>query len=641
MSTHVERSGRLISPIKDQVLSHALLRAGLVVAWLATTTAAFYIKSTQLLIGLDGGYMLNLAERQFRWHVPLFHSSIDFFQGLGDIFFAVNFRLLPAFIAGSYFQNLTAAKVAIYEVVLCELTVAIILFGISLGASLRISVAAALVICLTFMPLAHPTLIYGILPLIPHMGSLIASALIVGAAFLQYGRRGWLTDLPFACVVMALLLWSVLVSITIVLLAAPFLLLCAVSGTLAAQTKRERACKIGLLAAATLLMLAGPAIYFVSTIFETAAVTFPSELANDRATFFFASILFHWKTVGPAGPLLMLSAIAGAAISAFDKTNRTLRIFAITLLTYLTTRLTFAVLIIVFDFWRGPAALYFEFFVIPLYAIFAVLFWARILERFWRLRKWMVPSDIGIDMRMLGTFAALCFALIAVTKRTDWGFPYPPKANAITQILSRDSSLHIGSPFRGRTADMIGRSLGGNVDWLKLHGIDGALASQAGNDFRILGMHYFGIPTYFEYTPTISPYFYAVTTRLLALPTDMQMRNVIVFRNVTPRILTMLGVRFVITDSSYAGPAQLRSTLPISDRTLFLYELTEPNLGNYSPTAVTRMTDATGIIARLSSADFDPKSEVIGNVSGDTTNIGLRPQRAAYISWRVLARGGG
>ena len=69
----------------------------------------------------------------------------------------------------------------------------------------------------------------------------------------------------------------------------------------------------------------------------------------------------------------MIFGIAGAVLAALDQSRRTLRIFAITLLTYLGTRLTFAILIILFDFWRGPAPLYFEFYVIPLYAIFAAL----------------------------------------------------------------------------------------------------------------------------------------------------------------------------------------------------------------------------------------------------------------------------
>jgi hypothetical protein len=604
----------------------------LAAVWVIGTTVALYLKSSQLLIGFDGGYMMNLAQRQFQWHLPLLSASMDWFQGLGDIYFAVNFRLLPAFIVGSLFASTVATKVAIYEVVLCELSLSIVLFGMSLGVSRTASIAAALVTCVTFMPFAHPTLIYGILPLTPHIGSLIAGALLAGAAFLQFGRRGWLTDLPFAFIVLGLLGWSVLVSITIILLAAPFLLLCAVSGTIAAASPAERRCKIVLFAVAGFFMLAaGPAIYLASTILDTAAVTFPEELANDRGSFFFASILFHWKTINPVGPLLMISGIAGAVLAARDRTHRTLRVFAITLLTYLGSRLTFAVLIIIFDFWRGPAALYFEFFVIPLYAIFAALFWGRVAEIFWRSRGWILPSSSGIEMRLVGTALLAIFVLVGITHRTGWGFPYPPNSTPITALLSEDTGLRLGDPFRGRTADMIGRSVDRNVDWLALHGIDGSLTNETGNELRLVGLHYFGIPGLFQYTPTISPFLYAVTSRLLGTAGDKQMRNIIVLREINPRILAMLGVRFVITDREFDGAATLRASVPAKDFNLFLYEIGNPNLGNYSPTVVSKTSTATDIIARLASSEFDPTHEVIADIPGDAA--GLLPARHARLSF--------
>ncbi len=620
-----------MSPAK-KAKAQFLLPAALAAAWLAATTLGFYLKSSQLLIGFDGGYMLNLAQRQFSWHVPLFSASMDWFQGLGDVFFAINFRLLPAYIMGMLFASTTAAKVVIFEVVLCELSISIILFGLALGTSLNLAVAATLMTCLTFLPFAHPTLIYGILPITPHMGSLIAAALLTGAAFIQYGRRGWLADLPFAAMVFALQGWSLLVSVTNELLAAPFLLLCAISGTIAAGNAAERRCKIGLIAAVGLFLLAaGPAVYLASTILDTAAVSFPAELANDRASFFFASILFHWKSIGPAGPLLMIFAIAGAVLAAADRTRRTLRIFAITLLTYLATRLTFAILIIVFDFWRGPAPLYFEFFVIPLYAIFAVLFWARVLARVSRARHWVLPSGAAVMPWLVGTAAAAVLIVAASTSRRGYGFDYPPQSTEITDILSRETGLQPGAVFRGRTADMIGRSIDHSVDWLELHGVDGALADATGNELRLVGLHYFGIPGLFQYTPTITPFLYAMTSRLLAVPGDRQMRNIIVLRDIDTRILAMLGVRFVVTDRPYDGTAGLRAATPIKDRTLYLYEIAKPNIGDFSPTLVTRIATAPDILGRLADPNFDPAHEIIADIPAAIG--GLVPVRSARLTF--------
>lgn len=588
----------------------------LLVVWFGGAAVALYLKRTQLLIGFDGGYMMNLAHRQFEWGLPLFSQRMDWFQGLGDIFLGMNFRLLPSFVAASFVGNVTASKVVIYEVVLCELSVATFLFGITLGATRIASIAAALVTCLAFLPFGHPSLIYGILALAPQTGSLIAIALLTASAFLRFGRRNWRADLPFALATIFLLSWYVLIGITTLILAFPFLLLCVVSGIIAAKTSGERRCKIALFAVAGLFLGAcGPAIYLVGTVLDTAAVVFPIELTNDRASFFFASILFHWNTVGPVGPLLVVFGVAGAVLAISDQSRRTLRIFAITLLTYLGTRLTFAMLVIAFDFWRGPAALYFEFFVIPLYALFAAYFCGRLLTYLWKSAAWASPSESGLEIGLVSGAIVIALLLAVSAASPNWGFHYPPKLNPVTDILSREVGEPVGSKFRGRVANMVGRSISRDINWLDLHVMDANFADMIGSDFRVVGLHYFGIPGLFQYTPTISPFFYAVSTRLLAFPADKQTRSVLVLRKIDPRILAMLGVRFVVTDGVYDDPAAtLRANVAIRDRTLFLYEIANANVGDYSPTTVNTIHSATEMVARMASPNFKPANEVIADV---------------------------
>jgi hypothetical protein len=641
MDELMKPTGEIIAPITGSPSAPAahllpskkiLLTAALLAAWLVAAAVALYLKRTQLLLGFDGGYTLNLAHRQFEWDLPLFSESMDWFQGLGDVYFDVNFRLLPSFIAASIFANTTAAKVTVYEVVVCELSLAIVLFGITLGATRAISIAAALVTCITFLPFSHPALIYGILSLAPEMGSLIAGGLLAAIAFLRFGRRNWQADLPFALIAIALLSWSALVSITTMLLAAPFLLLCAISGIIAAGSSTERRCKFILVAVAGLLLIAcGPAIYLVSNILDTAAVVFPAELANSRASFMYASILFHWDTVGPAGPVLMGLGIAGAVLAAFDRSRGTLRIFAITLLTYLATRLTFAMLVIFFDFWRGPGALYFEFYVIPLYAIFAAHLCGCVLDRLWRLSARTRPSRRSIETGLVGGAILVVLALAISTSNPDFAFPYPPTSTPITDILSQETGLTRGAEFRGRTASMIGRSIAGDVNWYDLHAIDGAVTLAIGNELRLVGLHYFGIPGFFQYTPTISPFLYALTSRLLALPGDKQTRNIMVLRQIDPRVLAMLGVRFVVTDRPYDGAATLRANVSTRDRTLLLYELATPNVGDYSPTTVNTIATAGDIIARLADPDFDPTRQVSANIPANT--IGLVPAHSVRLNF--------
>ena len=138
-----------------------------------------------------------------------------------------------------------------------------------------------------------------------------------------------------------------------------------------------------------------------------------------------------------------------------------------------------------------------------------------------------------------------------------------------------------GSEFRGRTANMTGRSIDRSISWPELHNIDGAAMHATGNEMRVAGLHVFGIPGFFQYSPLMTPAFYATTSRLLARPGDRQMRNVSVLRNIEPRILAMFGVRFVITDAPFDGAGSLRATLDTNGETFYLYEIARPNLGSY------------------------------------------------------------
>jgi hypothetical protein len=612
--------------------SDAFLVGTLLVLWIVGGAIALSLNHTRLFTGFDGGFIRNVAQRQFDWHVPLFTASIDFFQGLGDIFFGVNFRLFPAFVAASSLGSGMLAKVAAYGCVLAELSVACMMFCRSLGVSRPLSLAATLLTCLGLLPFHGYAAIWHIAAVAPHVVTVIAAALAMAAAFMYCGRGGWRADCLYALLMLALLVWLVLAGSIVLILAGPFLLLCGICGLLAAATPYERWCKIGLgLAAAAMLVATGPALYVGGLLIETAAATFPVELANDRATFVFTSMLFHWNINGPAGTFLVLMAIAGAVVTIWERRLPTLRIFAIALVAYVAGWLSFSMFTMVFDVWRGPSPLYFEFFIVPLYAVFAVVLVARVFERVQQGRGWQPWSAARLDVGVVTAGIVLAFALTAATPAFVDSFQYPAPATALTRLLADETGLQPGSQFRGRTLNVTGRSLHPNVTWFELHGNDMRISREIGNEMRVVGLHRFGIPSLFQYGPTISPAFYATTTRLLGRPGDVQMRNVTVVREIEPKILAMLGVRFVITDTPFDGPATLRASLPVKDGSFYLYEIADPNIGNYSPTVVRSLPSASDIIERLRSPDFDAAREVIGDVTVPAG--GLTPARNARITF--------
>lgn len=603
----------------------------LFLCWIGSVSVALYLKQTQILHGLDGGYMRELAERQFAWGTPLFYSGLDWFQGLGDVYFPTHFNLLPAFVAAAFLKSAPVGKVLTCVVIVAELSLATVVFGRSLGLSRNGSIAGAILACLLMFPFTSPTLIYGVIALAPQMASIMAAALLAAACFLYFGRRGWSADLPFAVAVIVLLVWTAQVSITLVVLVGPFLVLCVVSGLISVASRRELWAKLGLIGAG-LIVAIGPAIYFIAVIVDTAAIAFPVELENNRATFYNASMLFHWYTWHPAGPLLVVAAVAGAALAIFDRRRPVLRVFAITLLTYLGTRLMFAVAVILFDFWRGPGPIYFEMFVVPLYALFACYGIGRILGVLNRILSMLgrpVGSRSGATVGIVVLGSATAIILAMTTRSIDSKFYYPPTPTPFTTILAEQVGLKPGSAFRGRAATMTGLLVDRSMTWGDLHALDGAVTNLLSNEMRLVGLNYFGIPVLFQYTATITPAFYAVTTRLLGRPDDRQNRNSLVWRKPDRRILALLGVRFVITDAAVASLGRLHATLPVEDRTLHLYEIENVNLGDYSPTLVNKILSAPEIIDRLANPGFDPRTEVIA----DTDATGLLPARNARLTF--------
>lgn len=573
----------------------------------------------QLLVGFDGGYVRDLARRQFQWGVPIFKISIDFFQGVGDVFFSgANFTLLPSFFAGSFFGTGATAKVVTYTVSAMEIVGASMVFARTLGLGRTEAVAAALMLPLLMFPLYGVGAIYPILALTPNAATYIAASLLMSSAFLRFGRRGIRKDLPYAVLMLATAIWLVHAAAVTLVTAGPSLLLAGVAGIIAARDWQERRLKLGLALVAA-VVFAGPFLYLLGLLLNTASITAPTELANNRLTIEHASILFHWSTFGPAGPILVGAAIFGALISAFDRSRPILRVFAITLLTYLTSRLTFWALTVLFDFWRGPSALYFEFFVYPLYAVFAITLVSRVAG-YVATAVGRRPSDLSLRSGLVAGTSGLAILMAWVSPAPNFLFHYPPKPTALTPMLQSEVGMRRPAAFRGRVATLTGRSLDRGVTWHDLHGLDALLERNFGNEMRLVGLNYFGIPGLFQYGSTMTSAFYAVTSRLLSDPRDTQLRSVSVLRRYEPALLAMLGVRFVVTDAPLAGMTPV-SRAESSEQNLYLFEVPNPNLGNYSPTDVHAAESATAVLTRMGRPDFDPAREVVASVPGGATGL--------------------
>jgi hypothetical protein len=582
--------------------------------WIVVATVALAINGDNLFVGFDGGYMRDLARRQFEWGVPIFSTSLDYFQGVGDIFFSgLNFTLLPSFIAGSWFGPTLAAKVVTYAIALAEVTFAGLYFARSLRLDRSEALTAALLLPLLIFPFWGRAAIYPVVSLIPHIASFIAASLVLAVLFQRFasGKRSRGQNALTALLFFALLAWIIHAGVVVLVLAGPFLLVCGISTLFSADDGREVRAKLGLATAALLFGLA-PLIYLFGILLNSAPVAAPTELVNNRLSPRFASILFQWDTIGPAGPIFICFAILGASLSIFDRRRPILRVFAITFFTYLATRVSFWLITTIFDFWRGPSPVYFEFFVWPLCASYAAIAGLRIARLAAHRIPWQPARPAKLPtIALLAAAVALCSAFLGPRKYN--GFPYPPSQTALTPLLESEVALLPPAPFRGRVIALTGRTLDGPVGWHDLHRNDELLGQSFGNEMRLVGLHHFNIPGFFQNASTMTPAFYMLTSRLLADPLDRQIRAVSVLRRYEPRLFAMLGLRFVVTDAPLTAASNLAAATS-GDKTMYLYEVPRTNVGNYSPTQITRTANATAALRRMALPDFQPWHEMIADV---------------------------
>lgn len=597
-----------ISPSRTWPIRRLATILALGAVWVAILALGLWLGADRLLLGTDGRYCLTLGTSRVGFEWPWFSDSIDFLHGIGDQLFPIKPEVIPFYRIWTALGSGNGAKVAGFLWVGLELIAAVVFLARSIGLTFSTGIGASAVTLVCMMPLWKFGATYSVVHIGPWFDDLVAVTSIVAGLYLRIGRTTITTDLFLLAGLAAALVWFVLASPLSFMLPAPLLCVTFVVGLCAAGDARERLRKLAAVSFLLLLAALGPAWYLLSEVTTSAAFVFNVELQNSLATWRFASIIFH----GLMGPILVASAVTTAVIYRNSK-NRTLRFFGYGIITYLTSRLTFAWLTITFDFWRGPAPIYFELFVVPLYCIFAWLLWERAAA--WVTKNWLKGTELPVWFSAYAGAVILALAVGTGNHQAVFDpYAYPPRRTAIVTYLVEHAQLLADRPFAGRVATMTGLPLGPATNWFDLLGkVDFALAARTGNDHRQSGLRYFRIPVLFEYSPMATAPFYALTTRLLGYSQDTQVRNVQVLRRVEPRILAMLGVRYVITDAPVIKKDMTsRATVPLGDAgALNLYEVARPNLGDYSPTRTLIKTSATQMLEELAKPDFDPTVDVL------------------------------
>jgi hypothetical protein len=610
----------------------------------------FSNNSSCLFFTLDGSYWAFMHDLQVISRAPFTQLGADPVQGSFDAY-VPPFReyLLPNLMAMPFSAG-SPAKVLTYTVYAGLMILSVYL----LARALRVDRAPALLAGLLY-PLFTLPMFIGSLPashpvyaLAPHATEVTSLTVLTLACFWALERQTFFRSLLLALAALFCSIWMILSSTAAIVLSIPTLLFFGVASLLSARQWQQ---DVGRAVTAGLILIALAALgvfgYVYSLYKYTATSFFSDEFLNPRFSLYFASVIYHERSIGR---MIAAAAFAGAVYSAIAGPRR-LRAFAFA---YLAYTVIFHVLAFTITKWvtsyPGPSLVDFEFVLWPLNTLFAaiaffaaidaVVFFAMMVvgrrQAMARFNAWhrglLRYSLLGITSLGLITGNATA----ARTDRCSGLKQFSPiLPTPITERLQETIAFHPDSPFRGSVVTFTGYQTKSGVSLNDLIPYDLETWEKTGNDHRTVGLWRYNIPTLLQHNSFTTPVYYLMLSRFLSRPEDKQMRSIIVLTNPDQRMLKLWGVRFVITDFELGFGAP-RVTLAVNgQQPLRLIELDDFNRGQYSPTKVISAKVFRPALEFMRDPSFDGAREVVTDANLPEAlqaagNVGLKVEKYGF-----------
>jgi hypothetical protein len=241
---------------------------------------------------------------------------------------------------------------------------------------------------------------------------------------------------------------------------------------------------------------------------------------------------------------------------------------------------------------------------------------------------------------VLGAFPILALVHLSIGLRQQVATVRDP---SLRNYLHDNASIEIGKPFRGYTATV----------WMDKYGEIGIgptntplqhaklyyygreyFSARYGETFTEGDLWALNVPTFEEYGEWTSVQAHAFALRLLAPPGTTTHSNYLRIYMIDSDILRAAGVRYVLTDAEMLDqPAILRGSVAVPDspRTppVRLFELSNPNLGTYSPTRFIKATTAAEAVQLI--RDNKHRLEEVAVVSADVPSTTAKTRDATMI----------
>jgi hypothetical protein len=498
-----------------------------------------------------------------------------------------------------------------------------------------------------------------------------AGTVFVTALFWRIDNRSWIRFAILTGSIVIILLHLSMTLVFFMVILAPAIMVFGIAALVASKSRGELLAKLTSAAIIAVALAAAGIFHYLYAIgSNTSYHVFYNELRdfmlysapnwsnilNDLGQVFYFNLDFQIKYEGVLSPLSQLGAIY---LAIFGDT-REARIFGRTMLVWIFATAAIIPFLHFFYYftgheYAGPAPPHFVPILWPYYSIcLASLSFAFVEGVLWLL-SFAWPATRRISRLVPGglVLVALVGALVYVETRARLHpYPYPfvtyRHKTPIVEYLERETSIAMDRDFRGTVVAMP-TSYDEDTKPYYAGYRDRSFAYATvylGNDMGQYGLWEYNIPTLNQFTENITPQFHLTVRELLSRPgIDAHQKHHTLITRLNQPIMELLGLRYIIADYELSIGAQ-RLEMPFSDDVqrvfanvlgykspLRLYELSHPNVGNYSPSNVVHAATAKAIISAMREPGFDGRQTIVT----DNTDIkgGFVPATEAAMTVRM------
>jgi hypothetical protein len=629
------------------LLGLLLLLAALVPGW----------HKHQLLLFVHGDGHLYLS------HYKHLHSltsagevtAIEPYMGMGSIFLPTSTWLNPGLYLLQRLEDPFWRLAVCYAIILAEFYCSLIVLARAFHMPPILGVVASQLVCIGLFPpvlIGFPTAVY----INPVVGHVLAVGNVALAVFLWQGTGSRWRNLTLALAFPLLVLygihcealWPAVLSLTFGFFALIFLVL--------SRSRREVWWKVGTVALTVLLLvLLGVHDFYRGLASGVAREVFLHEITGNVQSWsdtgvLFSARIFPYNALKVIGQILLL---LGAILDWRCARRQGWRpLGAGVVLFFLVMACLDFVFVYVWVNWTQPPPSYFLIAAYAPLALVAARGYGACFQQVWlwlRLRSrltapagegdssgscWgsarrrllavgglaLLPGAVGAIVFPLKYVSPIERALFGTLKRAT-RFLYGPGGSPLLDELLANIQLLPGKRFNGSVCSPVFNGPACQVSKVRTDVFEPAhlgvgMGFTCGIDNRLifLNLWHSSIPTLEEYSQMVSPFYYYMVSRRMMRPEDWKSRNWIFILHPDFPLLQAMGCRYVLSDRHFDHPQLSRRQTrksPYLPCELHLYELSNPNLGHYSPTQVVHCPDADSTLQAIASPQFDFTSKVV------------------------------